>query len=145
MRINEYTLKRVKEQGYNYNYNLDSSKAVYNFCNDKLKMNELVVEKFLVFALDSKLKITGFTVVSSGVLDSALIHPRNVFNFLILSNAKSFICVHNHPSGDYNPSVDDFNITRRLEDIGDIIDIKLIDHIIYTNDDYYSFAENGKI
>ena len=139
MKVCEYTLKRVKEKGYIYEGKMDCSVSVYDFCKEKLALHEATKEQFLVFALDTKLQVTGFTVVSIGTLDSAAVHPRDVFSFLIVSNAKSFICVHNHPSGDPKPSAEDFNITRKLQEVGELVGIDMLDHIIYTDESYYSF------
>lgn len=145
MRVNQYTLKRVKERGYSYEGQITCSQDVYEFCKDKLALHEATKEQFLVFALDTKNKILGFTVVSIGTLDSAAVHPRDVFSFLILSNAKNFICVHNHPSGDPSPSIEDFNITHRLQEVGGLVGIDMLDHIIYTEESFYSFKKENCI
>ena len=72
-------------------------------------------------------------------------HPRDIFKEAYKLNAAFIICVHNHPSGDVNPSLDDINVTKRIFEIGDLMGIKLVDHIIVSENNYYSFLENGKI
>ena len=72
-------------------------------------------------------------------------HPREVFKEAYLLSASSIICVHNHPSGNVEPSKDDIDITNQLSSIGYIMGIKLVDHLIIGSNTYYSFLENGKI
>ena len=85
-------------------------------------------------------------VISIGSLNSAIVHPREVFKIAVLSNASNIICFHNHPSGNISPSGEDENITRRLKECGEILGIGLVDHIIVgDNDTYFSFKENNKI
>ena len=96
--------------------------------------------------LDTKNQPVSIEVVSIGTINSAMVHPREVFKVAMLSNASSIICFHNHPSGNIDPSVEDENITRRLKECGEILGIGLIDHIILGDRDrYFSFKENNKI
>lgn len=78
-----------------------------------------------------------------GTIDRSLIHPREVFKNAYLCSASSFICIHNHPSGDPKPSRADIEITKTLIKIGRIQGIELVDHIIMTDNNFYSFFENG--
>lgn len=78
-----------------------------------------------------------------GTIDRSLIHPREVFKNAYLCSASSFICIHNHPSGDSKPSRADIEITKTLIKIGRIQGIELVDHIIMTDNNFYSFFENG--
>ena len=80
-----------------------------------------------------------------GTLDYSVVHPREVFKEAVLVSASSIICVHNHPSGNVIPSKNDFEITKRLVSIGDMLGIKVIDHVIIGSEKYYSFLENGDI
>jgi len=86
-----------------------------------------------------KNKIISFEVISTGSLTSSIVHPREVYKGAILSNAASVIFMHNHPSGDPEPSMDDIEITSRLKKAGDILGINVLDHIIVTNKSFYSF------
>ena len=102
-------------------------------------------EVFAVINLNTKLKPININICSIGTLNTALINPREVFKSSILSNAASFIAVHNHPSGDITPSREDIAITKRLIKCGDILDIKMIDHLVIGagNGKIYSFREEG--
>lgn len=100
-------------------------------------------EKFIVIALDTKNQPTAVEVVSVGTLNSSLVHPREVFKLAILSNSASIVIAHNHPSGNSYPSSEDIKITKRLTECGDIMGIKVLDHVIIGDDEYTSFKEQG--
>ena len=80
-----------------------------------------------------------------GTVNRSITHPREVFKYAYYYSATSIICLHNHPSGDINPSREDIEFTKALVDIGIIQKIPIIDHIIVSNNNYYSFYDNGKI
>ncbi|MDA8239261.1 MAG: hypothetical protein M0Z67_02695 [Nitrospiraceae bacterium] len=101
-------------------------------------------EHFWVIGMSVKLSILYIELVSLGTLTSALIHPRETFRRAIAKGAASIACVHNHPSGDLEPSSDDLKVTEKLRDAGEIVGIKLIDHIIIANDGgFMSIKERG--
>ena len=101
-------------------------------------------EQFLVCGLDAKNCIIGVNLVSIGSLTLAIVHPREVFKPLILMNAAAWICAHNHPSGgDPTPSQEDRVLTSRLKQGADLLGITLLDHLVLTDDRYYSFADHG--
>jgi DNA repair protein RadC len=100
-------------------------------------------EHFLVCGLDAKNCIIGVNVVSIGSLTLAIVHPREVFKPLILMNAAAWICAHNHPSGDITPSQEDRVLTSRLRQGAELLGITLLDHLILTDEGYYSFADQG--
>jgi DNA repair protein RadC len=84
--------------------------------------------------------------VSIGTINSSIVHPREVFRNAIINKANSVILCHNHPSGDVCPSSEDMNLTRRLKDTGDILGIRVLDHVIITGlnqNKMYSFKEEG--
>jgi DNA repair protein RadC len=116
---------------------IKSAKDVFDYC--KSNMSNLDRERFVVLFLDTKNKIIKEEVVSIGTLNSSLIHPREVFKGAIKNSANSVIFVHNHPSGDPTPSDEDKEITKQLFDIGNMLEIKVLDHVIIGKDDYYSF------
>ncbi len=101
-------------------------------------------ELFLTIALNGANEIIKVKVISIGILNKTIVHPREVFKDLIKDKAASFIVAHNHPSGNVTPSRDDFSITERLKDVGEIMGIPLLDHIVFSNSSYYSFVENNK-
>ncbi|MEK7351043.1 MAG: JAB domain-containing protein [Nitrospirota bacterium] len=101
-------------------------------------------EQFLVCGLDAKHSIIGVNVVSIGSLTLAIVHPREVFKPLILMNAAAWICAHNHPSGgDVTPSPEDRVLTSRLQQGAELLGIRLLDHLILTDERCYSFADQG--
>jgi len=83
-------------------------------------------------------------IVSTGILNASIVHPREVFKSAIKESANTIVIVHNHPSGDSTPSEEDRKITKILSDAGKLLDIKLLDHVII-GDTYYSFKENKEI
>lgn len=80
-----------------------------------------------------------------GTLNYSMVHPREVFKEAYILGAVSIICIHNHPSGKVEPSKDDINLTKRLISVGDLMGIKVIDHLIIGSNSYYSFLKNGDI
>lgn len=100
-------------------------------------------EIFEILLLDTKNKIISIEQVSIGNLNSSIVHPREVFNPAIRRSAFSIILVHNHPSGDPSPSREDINITHRLMEAGDMLGIKVLDHIIIGYDNYYSLKQKN--
>ena len=104
-----------------------------------------VRERFIVFWLDSVNRILGFEVVTEGLLNSSLAHPREVFRGAIVATAASVIVTHNHPSDNPEPSREDLDITKQLVEAGKIIGIPVHDHIIFAGETYTSFAERRLI
>ena len=101
-------------------------------------------EHFIALHLDGKNRIVCCDMVSTGSLNQSIVHPRELFKTALLSSAAAVILLHNHPTGDPTPSTEDIEITRRLREAGDLIGIRVLDHIII-GDSYYSFAERGHI
>lgn len=100
-------------------------------------------EQFIVVLLDNKNRIMKEVNISMGSLTASIVHPREVFTSAIKESAASVIFVHNHPSGDPDPSKEDIQITQRLVDAGNIIGIKVLDHIVIGNEQYVSFKDSG--
>lgn len=100
-------------------------------------------EHFIVMCLDTKNQPTSLNICHIGSLNSSLVHPREVFKPAILSNAASIMVGHNHPSGNPEPSEADIMMTRRLEEAGDLMGIRLLDHLIIGEDTYISLKERG--
>lgn len=99
-------------------------------------------EYFFTLHLDGKNRIACIDQVSVGSLNQSIVHPREVFKTALLSSAAAILLVHNHPTGDTSPSREDIEITRRLKEAGDILGIKILDHIII-GDSYLSFTGQG--
>lgn len=108
-------------------------------------MRYLKKEVFKIVLLDTKNNIISINNVSVGCLDSTIVHPREVFLDAIKNSSAAIILVHNHPSGEVEPSKDDINITNRIIECGKIIGIKVLDHIIIGDGNYLSFKEKGYI
>lgn len=100
-------------------------------------------ENFALITLDTKNYVTAVHTVSIGTLNSALIHPREVFKVAIIKNAASIIIGHNHPSGNSSESNEDIQVTKRLKESGELLGIQLLDHIIVGDSEYTSLKEKG--
>jgi DNA repair protein RadC len=107
------------------------------------RVARLEVEAFYVVALGSQSQVRAIHEVTRGILNSSLVHPREVYRAAILAGAAGIILVHNHPSGDPTPSADDRAVTRQLVDAGRLLDVPCYDHVILAADRYVSFAEAG--
>lgn len=106
-------------------------------------MRETKKESFYVILLDSANHILREVKISDGILNSSLVHPREVFKPAIAEPAAAIILLHNHPSGNPEPSNEDVQITRQLVEAGKILSIPIHDHIIIAGNTYASFAERG--
>jgi DNA repair protein RadC len=117
-----------------------SPQQVYELFRDLILETK---EHFIALHLDGKNRIICLDRVSVGSLNQCVVHSREVMKAALLSSAAAIILVHNHPTGDPNPSGEDMNITKRLKEAGELIGIPVIDHIIIGNGQYVSFAERG--
>ena len=124
------------------NIKLNTPNKVFEFYKNKVNR---IQEHFYCIYLDSSKKVIEEKLLFIGTANYSLVHPRDVFKEACLLNATGVICVHNHPSGEVKPSKEDILLTNRLVEIGRLMGIKVIDHIIIGDDKYYSFLENGKI
>jgi len=104
-------------------------------------------EQFCIILLNTKNRIIGLNIVSTGDLSSATVHPREVLKPAILANAASLILAHNHPSGDLKPSPEDIAMTKRIIKAAKVMGITIHEHLIISmyDDSYHSFADNGLI
>jgi len=100
-------------------------------------------EHFIVFTLDTKNRVINSYVVSIGILDASLIHPREVFRNAIKDNAKSIILAHNHPSGILIPGEADKEVTKCLKDAGELLGISVLDHIVFSEIAFSSMKEQN--
>lgn len=143
-RIDIVSIKLVKESSITYlnrviSSPVESAEIVRNFIEDSDR------EQMVVCCLDTKNQPTSISVIGVGSLNSAIVHPREVYKTAILSNSASIIIAHNHPSGITDPSNEDIILTNRLDEAGKIIGIKLLDHLIIGYGKYYSFREEGML
>lgn len=121
---------------------LHHTNTVYKYYKEKLK--DTMQEHFYAVYLDNQKTIIKEKLLFMGTLNYSMVHPREIFKEGLLVNAACIICVHNHPSGDITPSIQDTKITQKLKELGDLLNIPILDHIIIGKG-YYSFYENGNI
>jgi len=100
-------------------------------------------EVFLALLLDSKNRLIREVQISEGSLSASIVHPREVFAPVLKESAAAVLFVHNHPSGDPTPSREDIEITERLKQVGDLMGVRVLDHIIIGNGEYVSLADRG--
>ena len=141
-RINIVSIKMVKESSFLYQTRTVSSpNDAYEMIREQLK--DLDREQFIIACLNTKNEPTNISVVAVGTLNKAIVHPREVFKTAILSNAANVIAFHNHPSGDTEPSQQDIQLTNRLYEVGELLGIKLLDHLIIGYGTFTSLKEKG--
>jgi len=109
------------------------------------RLEDLPVEEFHVAVLDSQHRLDRDILVTRGILNSSLVHPREVFREAIAERAAAIVLVHNHPSGDPTPSPDDRAITSQLVAAGKLLDIPVADHVVIGRGRYLSFSEAGML
>jgi DNA repair protein RadC len=101
------------------------------------------VEKFFVLLLDNKNRLLRIVLASLGSLTSSVVHPREIYRPVIKEAAAAVIFCHNHPSGDPTPSKEDIEITRRLREVGDLVGVRVLDHVVIGKGRYVSFVDDG--
>ena len=114
---------------------------VYGHYRERLAAE--TVEFFIAVLLDNKHRKLRDIVVGQGSLTASIVHPRDVFSRVIRDSAAAVIFVHNHPSGDPTPSAEDLEITRRLREVGELVSVKVLDHIIIGKGRFVSFVDDG--
>lgn len=132
----------VKESSFLYQTRqILSPNDAYEMIKEQLE--GLDREQFIIACLNTKNEPTNISVVSVGSLNKAIVHPREVFKTAILSNAASIMAFHNHPSGDTTPSDQDIQLTNRLYEAGELLGIKVLDHLIIGDGSFTSLKEKG--
>jgi DNA repair protein RadC len=119
---------------------ITTAHEVHSLCQD---IATLAQECFQVITCNSKNMVINRHLISLGLLDASLVHPREVYRAAILDSAAFIVLVHNHPSGDPTPSAEDIRITRQLIQAGKLMDIKVMDHIIIGQPQHSSMRESG--
>lgn len=140
--IYERQVVREEAPAYLQSRRISRPEDVYELLHDLQRETK---EHFLALHLDGKNRIICLDRVSTGSLNQSIVHPREVFKGALLSSAAAVVLVHNHPSGDPTPSTEDREITRRLREVGELVGIKVLDHVIVGEDRYVSFSELGII
>lgn len=125
---------------------IDNPELAFKLFKSALEMEDKIdqeKEHFYVLHLDSRNHLKLLELVAVGTLNGALVHPREVFRRAIVEGAAKIIIAHNHPSNDPTPSEDDIALTRRLADVGRIVDIEIQDHIIFTLETFTSLKSKN--
>ncbi|MDD2391687.1 MAG: DNA repair protein RadC [Bacilli bacterium] len=135
--------KRLNNKVLTLKNKFNNPKIIFEYYQTRLK--DIKQEHFYAIYLDSKNKIIDDKLLFIGTINASLVHPRDIFKEAYLLNATSIICIHNHPSGNPIPSKEDMLLTKNLTKIGLLMGIKMIDHIIIGENNYYSFYENKDI
>ncbi len=131
--------KRVYYKKEKLDIKLNTTTKIYNYFKD-LFIDEKQ-ENFYAIYLNSKSKLISYRLLFKGTINSSSVHPREVFKYAFLESAYSIIVIHNHPSGDSSPSKEDEETTNALMKIGKLVAIPVIDHIIFGDENYFSFYE----
>jgi len=139
----EISERYLKERIIGKKIKLKSSKEVYDYLFQSMQKNEK--EIFKVLFLNAKNRIINTEDLFEGTLNSSVVYPREIMKKAIQYNAVSLIFVHNHPSGNPEPSQSDKDITKNLVNAGKVMQIKILDHIIIGDNKYFSFADDGLI
>jgi DNA repair protein RadC len=135
--------RRVNGQKWESGQPLRSSEEVFHHFRESLEKEKR--EIFFVVLLNNKNKKIREVKVSEGSLTASLVHPREVYNPVIRESAAAVIFVHNHPSGDPAPSPEDIEITRRLKEVGEVMGIRVLDHVVIGHGRHFSFKDRGML
>ena len=141
----EYSVevRRVNPNDFNSDLvKISSPSDVYNLLSESRYLDR---EVFYCLHLNTKNRLLSLEEVSKGTLNASIVHPREIYKAAILQSAAGIILSHNHPSGDPEPSREDFDLTTRIKDAGDILGIDVLDHVIIGNERYCSLRERGAI
>ena len=135
--------RRVSRIDIDDRFKVTSPQDIANYLMEDMRY--LKKEHFKIITLDTKNKILDICTISIGSLNSSIVHPREVFHEAVKKSAASIILIHNHPSGETQPSREDISITKRLIEAGELMGIKVLDHIIIGDGVYLSFKEGNII
>lgn len=141
--VTRYRLALVREEETPYeDLSLDRPAAVARFLNEQL--NDRPQEAMCAVYLDTRNQLIAWQIAYLGTLNRAAVEPRALLQMALLTNAAGIILAHNHPSGDPSPSVEDLAFTRRMAEAGDVIGIRLVDHLILGGGDrWVSLRQRG--
>lgn len=138
--LTEFAMRMARESAVKQ-LKFDSPASVAGYYKEYLRHSEQ--EKILLLLLDNKLHLIEEYIISIGTVKASLLSPREVFIRALKAQAVNLMLLHNHPSGEPEPSHQDISITERIREIGKMIDIPLLDHIIIGDNKYVSFKESG--
>lgn len=126
-------------------YRIEMPCEVDTFIRKATNVQNDATEMIGVIFMDGRHNIIGFEEVARGGLNVCMVRPPEVFRGAIVAGAKGVVLFHNHPSGDPQPSEDDYRITKRLKDVGEVVGVEVLDHLIIGSDSYVSMREEGEM
>jgi DNA repair protein RadC len=132
----EFARRRIRPEGLRISFPPDVLPLIRHFADRKQ-------EHFICASLNGANEVIATRVVSVGLVNKTQVHPREVFADPLIDRASAVIVAHNHPSGSLEPSKEDIDITGQLKSAGEILGIRLLDHIVFNQKGYYSFLESG--
>ena len=135
--------KRRREEEPQELIQITTSKITFQIMQPVI--GDLLHEEFWVLYLNNSCKVIYKSQLSKGGITGTIVDIRMVFKIALEQNATFVVLAHNHPSGDPNPSPEDFKITKKLQNAGEIVDVKVLDHVIVSDKSYYSFADDSKM
>lgn len=133
--------RRFASESFQCGERFTCSRDIFRHYHERLRDHKK--EVFLALLLDSKNRVIREVRISEGSLNASIVHPREVFSPVVRESAAAVLFVHNHPSGDPTPSREDLEITSRLKDAGNLMGVRVLDHIIIGSGEYVSFVDQG--
>lgn len=145
--VAKYRLELVKESSkiYDVEHKVNNPQDVRDYVEEVFRISNQAEEIMALLVVNTKNAVVGAFEVSRGSLNASIVHPREVFKRALLLNGNAIFLAHNHPSGEITPSREDRDVTERIKEAGEIMGIKLLDHLIIGDGKYYSFKEKGLI
>lgn len=144
--VSEVELTYKNNVPYNQRQKISNSQGAYEILTNLFPENTMDYrETFIVLYLNRANQVLGYSVISQGGTSNTTVDIKMVIQTALLANASCIMLAHNHPSGNVQPSSDDNRITKRIMEAARLFDITVLDHIIITNESYYSFTDNGNI
>jgi DNA repair protein RadC len=144
--IPQYGVRLVRESEFKYADRKITGGSSVSELLRTIGLHEKAGEEFYAIYLNTKNHVLGIEMISRGTLNSSLVHPREVFKGALLANAYALVLAHNHPSGNVEPSVADKNVTKMLVAAGNLLDVRILDHVIIgSKGGYFSFSEHSMI
>ena len=134
----EFARRRIHPEGLKISFPADVLPLIMNYADRKQ-------EHFIAITVNGAKEVIATRVITVGLATQSQVHPREVFADAIADRASGIIIAHNHPSGPLTPSKEDLQITDRLKAAGDLLGIKLLDHIVFNRKGYYSLVEHGEL
>ncbi|NIO11006.1 MAG: DNA repair protein RadC [Deltaproteobacteria bacterium] len=135
--------RRMGQEKWKAGEPLRSPERVYLHFHNKFRKAKR--EMFFAVLLNNKNRKIREVKISEGSLTASLVHPREVYNPVIRESAAAVLFVHNHPSGDPTPSSEDLEITKRLKEVGDVMGVRVLDHVVIGHDRFFSFSDRGML